>query len=876
MNYPIWHLPEIGGGLLIAIIAIFHVVISHLAVGGGLFLVVTEIRARKQNDATLLAYVKKHTHFFVLLTMVFGGVSGVGIWFIIALVNPAATSTLIHNFVFGWAIEWVFFIGEIVALLIYYLRFDKMDPRNHIALGWLYFIFAWLSLFVINGILGFMLTPGEWIENGSFWSGFFNPSFLPALIFRTCIALIIAGVFGLVTAAFQPDVSLRQKVNRYCAKWMYLPAIILILSGIYYSTVLPAESFENLFHVNPEGGLFIKLLLISTAALFIIGLATLVKMRSFYQKITSLVLVLIIFGWMSGFEYMREIARKPYVLYDYMYSNGITKNQVEEINEKGILDMAIWSRIKTLDEENPVRAGEEIFRLACMSCHTINGYNGVMNKIDRLTERGLEAQLSGQGKVHPYMPPFTGTQEEMKALAAYLSRELNGKEIPINEPFEPDQESHTVPDFDHGQSAYVLLVWNDLGMHCISDNDAYFVFLPPANTLHAQVFKRGEKPIIVTEGIRLEYEVEEAYRHPEKQVPFWDYSEQIFGAKLEPGTGLGGFGMEGSFIRKDNYFHADMIPVTPYRDGMSYNPYPLFTVRAIDESSGEILIETRAVAPNSTEMGCRNCHDGGWRKDGVSGVSDLTAENILATHDKYEGTTLLKDALDGSPMLCQSCHEDPAVGAPGKANVLNLSSAIHGFHTNYLTGMYDDACILCHPASPQGNTRCSRGRHAQMGLTCAECHGTMEDHAISLLKNESDRGKEAADPLLRSLKPVFVSSQEEVIPRTPWLNEPDCQSCHTYFNISEDMWAGTAFNRWSAGFDALYRNRIDNHGVKCAACHGSPHAVYPAANVYDAERDNIQPIQYQGLAGTLGTLGRCWVCHTQKMTVNGHHRNMIK
>ena len=31
MNYPAWYLPHLGGGLLIAIIAILHVVIAHLA-----------------------------------------------------------------------------------------------------------------------------------------------------------------------------------------------------------------------------------------------------------------------------------------------------------------------------------------------------------------------------------------------------------------------------------------------------------------------------------------------------------------------------------------------------------------------------------------------------------------------------------------------------------------------------------------------------------------------------------------------------------------------------------------------------------------------------------------------------------------------------
>ena len=33
MNYPVWYLPETGGGVLIALIAVLHVFVSHFAVG---------------------------------------------------------------------------------------------------------------------------------------------------------------------------------------------------------------------------------------------------------------------------------------------------------------------------------------------------------------------------------------------------------------------------------------------------------------------------------------------------------------------------------------------------------------------------------------------------------------------------------------------------------------------------------------------------------------------------------------------------------------------------------------------------------------------------------------------------------------------------
>ncbi len=94
----------------------------------GLFLVVTEHYAYRKNDEGLLRYLVTHSRFFILVTLVFGAVSGVGIWFTIGLISPAATSALIHIFVWGWAIEWVFFFVEIAAAIIYYQTWNRV-PR---------------------------------------------------------------------------------------------------------------------------------------------------------------------------------------------------------------------------------------------------------------------------------------------------------------------------------------------------------------------------------------------------------------------------------------------------------------------------------------------------------------------------------------------------------------------------------------------------------------------------------------------------------------------------------------------------------------------------------------------------------------------------
>ena len=200
MNFPVWEL-GLGGGVLIAVVSILHVFVSHFAIGGGLWLVLSEMRANRTGDHELLGFVRTHSRFFLLLTLVFGAISGVGIWVTIALVSPQAVSALIHAYVWGWAMEWVAFFVEIAAALVYYYGWRRLDPRTHVTVGWIYFVAAWMSLFIINGIVTFMLTPGGWLENREFWTGFFNPTFFPSLVIRTCGAFAIAGIFTLLTAA---------------------------------------------------------------------------------------------------------------------------------------------------------------------------------------------------------------------------------------------------------------------------------------------------------------------------------------------------------------------------------------------------------------------------------------------------------------------------------------------------------------------------------------------------------------------------------------------------------------------------------------------------------------------------------------------------
>ena len=53
MNYPFWDIPYLGSGWVIGIIAIFHVMISQFAVGGGLYLPLAERKALREGPRGL-------------------------------------------------------------------------------------------------------------------------------------------------------------------------------------------------------------------------------------------------------------------------------------------------------------------------------------------------------------------------------------------------------------------------------------------------------------------------------------------------------------------------------------------------------------------------------------------------------------------------------------------------------------------------------------------------------------------------------------------------------------------------------------------------------------------------------------------------------
>jgi cytochrome bd-type quinol oxidase subunit 1 len=459
MNYPFWDIPHIGSGWVIGMIAIFHVMISQFAVGGGLYLPLAERKAMRMADKATadqwLAQLIRHSKFFLVLTAVFGTVSGVGIWFAIGLTHPEGTSTLIHNFVFGWAIEWVFFMVELTTIAVYYSTWNKVDPKLHLKVGWVYAVASVCTLIIINGILTFMLTPGDtWLavagtghEASKFWNAFFNPTYWPSLLLRTGVCTSLAGIWALITSSRidgdkQP--ALKTSMVKWSVKWLVPSFVATPFLLVWYLFMVP-ESQRALLTLGIDtigAGTFstvtrIALIIITTSAT-IVAVAYYLAYRNpiefnLSHAVSVLLLALIATG--SG-EYAREMLRKPYVIGRWMYSNGVRVNSVNRLNSEGYLTHSEWTWTGAGNGAAAVlpssySRGEAIFRGECASCHTMGGYRSMRRLLDGRDRTGINNFLvmlheyKSDSPYHRFMPPLVGTRQDVDDLTDFLNAKVN-------------------------------------------------------------------------------------------------------------------------------------------------------------------------------------------------------------------------------------------------------------------------------------------------------------------------------------------------------------------------------------------------------------------------------------------------------------------
>ncbi len=433
--YPVWQMPVLGSALVVAFIASFHILPSHLATSAFWFNVSVEHKAYKENRPELIEFIKKYVLTILIFSFVFGSLSGVGIWYATTVANPRGISALIHTYVWGWATEWVFFVIEVVAIYSYYYSFGKVDNKTHLAIGLIYAISAWISMIIITGILAFMLTPGKWLKTGSFFDGFFNPTYVPQLFMRTGFMFTIAALYAIVVAGTLKNKDVRAFIVRKASLWGIAGTLIGSAFFVWYDKVLPGAAREAAGMTSLIPRLLPHIVvgvLIVVMAWFVLTLAK-PGLAKLLPGIAAIFLVLIA---VFSAESMRERIRKPYIIDQYMYANQIIGNdlparhitsELPAIDAQGILHFSpfVPAALRDISDTTMLQAGQVIAQIECSACHTLQA-DGWLRPLPLMVKKaGVTTVDDAQALVgflnsFPYMPPFAGTELEKKALAVYL------------------------------------------------------------------------------------------------------------------------------------------------------------------------------------------------------------------------------------------------------------------------------------------------------------------------------------------------------------------------------------------------------------------------------------------------------------------------
>ncbi|RYD37545.1 MAG: cytochrome c [Verrucomicrobiaceae bacterium] len=439
MDFPPYYLDHIAGGrLIIGLIACIHVLINHpLAVGAYPLLTFMEWWANKHNrpDIDRLAY--RITFVVFIVTTTVGALTGVGIWLSTSLFAPFGIGSLLRVFFFGWFAEWLVFISEVVLIMWWFLSWKKADTpekkKRHIRIGLALSIMSWLTIALIVAVLGFMMNTGDWSQSRAFIDAMTAPLYVPQLGFRTAFSFMTGAVFLWFCSFFftkdQPRT--RAWVVEKLSHVTLTSLIFLFFFGAWYWFRIPEEMRANqavallsqsFSHWQDK---FAALLGWTSLAFLVIAIG---GMTVPHRIPRWALLVPTFMGiWLLGhFERAREFMRKPWVIADYLHSNGIRKDELRFLQSEGMLTHATYVRHRSVTQENQVEAGEDVFMISCSRCHSTTGLNGVVEKFTRMygtgewDSGGMVSFLGTMHKTSTFMPPFPGNRAEKEALVAYV------------------------------------------------------------------------------------------------------------------------------------------------------------------------------------------------------------------------------------------------------------------------------------------------------------------------------------------------------------------------------------------------------------------------------------------------------------------------
>lgn len=171
---------------------------------------------------------------------------------------------------------------------------------------------------------------------------------------------MIAACYCYFSASFVQDREVRESMTRFSAQWALGALLLMLPSAIWYLSVLPEAAHNLVMGTSPTITAMMPWGLGGIIGLLIIMLGGGIYRPRINSKVVAVASLFCVLAVMGSFEWIREAARRPYVINEVMYSNGILKSNAERLNSQGYLRQALWVENRELNGDNMVQAGEEL------------------------------------------------------------------------------------------------------------------------------------------------------------------------------------------------------------------------------------------------------------------------------------------------------------------------------------------------------------------------------------------------------------------------------------------------------------------------------------------------------------------------------------
>lgn len=452
--YPTADVGPLMKGMVIGGVGIVHVFLAQFAIGGGLLLAYLERRRQRHpsgehGEGYLGRFIHSYFQTLVLVSFVLGAVTGVAMWLTTIQVGARTIGMMVDEFHWLWATEWVCFCVEVAAGYTFVRYGKRLSDRARLATLVTYAVASWLSLFWINGILSWQLTPGDWLRDRDLWSGFFNPSFLPSLLYRTVVAMTLAALVACLVIAALPAghlmsqgeersdeaVRRRRRAMVRTVSIFLAPMAAMPLFAAWYVSVIPADSRSWIMGGSIAMTMFVGIaagasLVIGTYATLLLAQRRISALRRWPFTLggpSAAILLVIAFAATAAGEFVREGARKPYTVRDVLYSSSLTEAEVAQLRLRGATEHDPWPLRDEARYASPQLAhGARVVRALCDVCHTMSGANGLSHLVASWTLDQMRHNIAMLQRTKAFMPPFAGTAADVEAVVQLLAWERAG------------------------------------------------------------------------------------------------------------------------------------------------------------------------------------------------------------------------------------------------------------------------------------------------------------------------------------------------------------------------------------------------------------------------------------------------------------------